>query len=161
MKHTNTHRHLLVLGIVVAAIALAMPVNAAAQRRGGARGFGGGEGQMLWTLLDQRYEDFTKDLSLTEAQTGLVTVVVEDFRETNADALKRLAAMRAEMQSLMGGGGRPDRQAMAGILAKHGNPGQALAPAFETLKTNVTDVLDPEQVEKLTGLLARRRRPGG
>ena len=68
--------------------------------------------------------------------------------------------MMQELRGMFGGGSRPDRQAMQQIVRKHGNPAQELAPALDTLKEDVTAVLEPEQVETLTRLLARRR-PGG
>ena len=151
--------HILALTVVVATIALAVPDSASAQGGGGGP-FGGSEGMRLWGQLDQRFDETDNALSLTEGQKQLITIVVDDFRETNTDALARLTAMREEMQGMFGGGSRPDRQAMQALVEKHGNPAQELAPAFETLKDDVTAVLDPEQVESLTQMLAQRRRPG-
>ena len=138
----------------------ATPLDASAQRAGpGMAGAFRSEGQRLWTQLDQRFDEFAETLSLTEVQSGLMEIVVEDFRLTNEDALERLAAMTTEMRSLMGGG-RPDRTAIAGIAEKHGNPVQELVPAFQALKTDVADLLEPEQAEVLNRLLAQRpRRP--
>lgn len=67
--------------------------------------------------------------------------------------------MMTEMRGLMGGG-RPDRAAVAEIAEKHGNPARELVPAFETLKADVADLLDPEQLEAMSQLLSQRpRRP--
>ena len=161
MKPTRAHGTIFGLGVIAVMIAMATPVIASAQQRGMGRAFGGSEGQRLWTQLDQRFDEFTQELSLSDAQMGLITLVVDDFREANEDALGRLRAMMADMRGLRQGGGRPNRQAMAGVAEKHGNPVQELAPAFEELKTNVAALLDPEQVESLTKMLTQRRRPGG
>ncbi len=150
----------LALAFVAGTLALATPDPGAAQQRRGGGMFGGGEAMMLWGRLDQGFDEFAGTLSLTEAQKQLVTIVADDFREANADALARLTAMREELRGMFGGGSRPDRQAMQQIVQKHGNPAQELAPALETLKEDVTAVLDPEQVQRLTRLLAQRRPPG-
>ena len=157
MKHTTGH--IVALTVFAATIALSAPDSVSAQRGGGV--FGGSEGTRLWGQLDQRFDEVANTLSLTDSQKQLITIVVDDFRETNADALGRLAAMQREMRGMFGGGGRPDRQAIQQIAQKHGNPVQGLAPAFETFKEDVTAVLDSEQVASLTRMLAQRRRPGG
>ena len=141
--------------------ALPADLLAQAQQRGGMGMMGAfrSEGQHLWTLLDQRFDEFSQTVSLTEVQSGLVQIVVEDFRQTNEDALERLAAMITEMRGLMGDG-RPDRGAIAQIAEKHGNPVQSLAPAFQSMKADIADLLEPEQAEAMNRLLAQRpRRP--
>ena len=155
-----TGRSILALAFVAGTLALATPDPTAAQQRRGGGMFGGGEAMMLWGRLDQGFDEFAGTLSLTDAQKQLVTIVADDFRTANEDALTRLTAMREELRGMFGGGSRPDRQAMQQIVQKHGNPAQELAPALETLKEDVTAVLDPEQVQRLARLLAQRRPPG-
>lgn len=142
--------------------ALPADLLAQAQQRGGMGMMGAfrSEGQRLWTLLDQRFDEFSETVALTEVQSGLVEIVVEDFRQTNEDALERLAAMITEMRGLMGGG-RPDRGAVTQIAEKHGNPVQLLAPAFQSMKADIADLLEPEQVDAMNRLLLaqRPRRP--
>lgn len=150
----------LALAFVAGTLALTTPDPASAQQRRGGGMFGGGEAMMLWGRLDQGFDELASTLSLTDAQKQLITIVVDDFREANADALARLTAMREEMRGMFGGGARPGRQAMQQLVQKHGNPAQELAPALATLKEDVTAVLDPEQVQRLTRLLAQRRPPG-
>lgn len=162
-KAAPTARLLLLSGLAAAAglATVASTPAAVVAQRGGGMGMGGfrSEGQRLWTQLDQRYDEFAEALSLTADQSGLLAIVVEDFRQTNEDALGRMVAMTTEMRGLLGGG-RPDRAAVAEIAEKHGNPARELVPAFETLKIDVADLLDPEQLEAMNRLLSQRpRRP--
>ena len=107
MKPTKSRGNLVRLGIAAAAIAMAIPTSASAQRGPGARGgFANNPGIRLWTELDQRFDGFTDHLSLSEEQTGQVTALVDDFRDKNKNVLGRFQTMMAEMRSRMGGGAR-------------------------------------------------------
>ena len=166
MKRNIFHRRIASLGILAAAIALALPTAASAQRGagGGARGAGmfNNPGIRLWTLMDEDLEDLTKQLSLTEAQTLLVTALVTDFGEKNEDGLASYNKMREDMRSRMGGGGGGGgiREAMQGMRQQMDTMMQELGPVFEKLHTDVTELLDEEQVKKM-GELLQPRRPGG
>ena len=110
--------HAVRLGIVAAAIALAIPASASAQRgAGGGGGMLNNPGLRLWTALDQGFEDFAKELALTEEQTKSVTELVEGFREKNKDALGRwtsiMSSMRSRVRGAGGGGGSGERGAAA------------------------------------------------
>lgn len=121
--------------------------------------------QRFWLQLDQRIEEFAKTLSLTDEQSSQITAVVEEFRQTNEDALGRMTAMTAEIRALAEeqSNMRERRRAAAEIADKHGNPAQELAPAFADLRSDVTELLDPEQQKRLNRMFARRmgRRPPG
>ena len=158
MRPGSRHRYAVRLGIAAVAIALAIPGSASAQRgAGGGGGFFNNPGMRLWTALDQRFEDVATELSLTEAQTDSVTRLVTDFREANKDALGRWTDIRNSMRSRTrgagGGGGRgADMQGMQEMR----NLLRQLAPAMETLHTEVTKLLDDEQVKTLATILERR-----
>ena len=161
--HTTRKTRFLLLAGMAATLAPAFLTTQPAEAQRGGPGAGMGafrsEGQRLWALLDQRFDGLADSLSLTEAQAGLLEIVVADFRQTNEDALTRLAAMATEMRGLMTGG-RPDRATIAGIVEKHGSPVRELAPALEALRTDIADLLEAEQLEKMRRLLAQRpRRP--
>ena len=168
MKPTKSRGNLVRLGIAAAAIAMAIPTSASAQRGPGARGgFANNPGIRLWTELDQRFDGFTDHLSLSEEQTGQVTALVDDFRDKNKNVLGRFQTMMAEMRSRMGGGaaGGARRGGGGGAGNRQGMQGfrdlmQQLGPVFETLHTDISAVLDEEQVKSMTQLLERQR-PGG
>ena len=146
------------------------PTFASAQRGPGARGgFANNPGIRLWTELDQRFDGFTEHLSLSEEQTGQVTALVDDFRDKNQNVLGRFHTMMAEMRSRMGGGAAGGARRRSGGGNRQGmqQTGQELralvgqlAPAFKTLHTDISAVLDEEQVKSMTQLLERQR-PGG
>ena len=151
------------LGVVATAIVLAIPGSASAQRGAGG-GFFNNPGIRLWTALDQRFEEFAKELSLTEAQTESVTELVADFREENKDALGRWTSMMESMRSRgrgagggrgTGGGGAGARRPGGGMQEMRGLM-QQLTPAMENLHGEVTRLLDEEQVKTLAKLLERR-----
>lgn len=159
MRLGSQHGYAVRLGIA-AAIALAIPGSASAQRgAGGGGGFFNSPGMRLWTALDQRFEDITTELSLTEAQTDSVTRLVTDFREANKDALGRWTDIRNSMRSRTrgagGGGGRGAGGGMQGMQEIR-NLVQRLTPAMETLHSEVTKLLDKEQVKTLATILERR-----
>ena len=168
MKLTKSRGNVVRLGIAAAAIAMAIPTSASAQRGAGARGgFANSPGIRLWTELDQRFDGFTEHLSLSEEQTGQVTALVNGFRERNKNTLGRFQSLMAEMRSRMGGraaggarrgggGGAGNRQGMQDFRDLM----QQLTPAFETLHADVSAVLDEEQVKSMTQLL-QQQRPGG
>ena len=172
MKPTKSRGNLVRIGIAAAAIAMAIPTSASAQRGPGARGgFANNPGIRLWTELDQRFDGFTDHLSLSEEQTGQVTALVDDFRDKNKNVLGRFQTMMAEMRSRMGGGaaGGARRGGGGGGGNRQGNRQgmrelralmQQLGPVFETLHTDISAVLDEEQVKSMTQLLERQR-PGG
>ena len=160
MKLGSRHGHALRLGIAAAATALAVSGSASAQPgAGGGGGLFDNPGMRLWTAFDQRFEDIATELSLTEAQTDSVTRLVTDFREANKDALGRWTDIRNSMRSrtrgAAGGGRRGARGGMQGMQEMR-NLIKQLAPAMETLHTEVTKLLDEEQVRTLAGILERR-----
>ena len=171
MNRTTHPRLIITIGLATLAIACLAPVSALAQQRpgGGAGAFANNPGIRLWTTLDQRFDDFATQLSLTEAQTELATMVVAAFREENEGALRRYDRIASQMRDRMGGaarGGAARRGGAQGNRQGMQRPGgelrtilQELAPAFETLHADMTELLDEDQVEKLNELLARRR-PG-
>ena len=168
MKPTKSRRNLVRLGIAAAAIAMAIPTSASAQRGAGGRGaFANNPGIRLWTELDQRFDGFTEHLSLSEEQTGQVTALVNEFRDENKNTLGRFRTMMAEMRSRMGGGaaGGARRGGGGGAGNRQGMQNfrdlmQQLGPVFETLHADISAVLDEEQVKSMTQLLERQR-PGG
>jgi len=159
MKLGSHHGYAAKLGIAAVAIALAIPGSASAQRgAGGGGGLLNNPGMRLWSELDQRFDDVTTELSLTEAQTDSVTRLVTDFREANKDALGRWTDIRNSMRSRTrgaGGGGRGAGGGMQGMQEIR-NLIQQLAPPMETLHTEVTKLLDEEQVKTLATILQRR-----
>lgn len=169
MNSASHPRQLLALGIATTLIALLAPLSAAAQQRPGG-GPGGAlannPGVRLWNALDQRFDGFTEQLSLTEAQSELVTILVEGFREENEGPLRRYDNMMSQMRDRMrgAGGGRAerrggDRSNRQGMQRPGGELReilQELGPAFETLHADMTGLLDEGQVQRLNRLLARR-----
>ena len=123
----------------------------------------------LWNALDQRFDDFSAQLSLTEAQTELATMLVAAFREENEGALRRYDRVTSQMRDRMRGaarGGAARRGGAGGNRQGMQRPGgelrailQELGPAFETLHTDVAAMLDEDQADRLRELLARQR-PG-
>lgn len=173
MNRNNVHHRLAGPGVlaIVLSMSIALPQLAGAQNpgmRAGGGALANNPAVRLWNALDQRFDGFTGELGLTEAQAGSVAALVEKFREQNRVALSRYDGMMTQMRNRMrggtrggaarGGGARPNRQGMragggfADII-------EELVPAFETLHQDVATILDEGQVEKLNGLLARRR-PG-
>ena len=163
----NATRHLARVatpGLVAAAILLALPTSAFAQRGAGGGGFGQNPGMALWMALDDRFDEFSKQLTLTETQSESVKKLLEEFTEKN-ESVSRLKKIFADMRSRRGqgqrggagggraGGGMQGMQEMRTLM-------QELGPAFETLHEKVTELLDEEQKKSLTTLL-QRRRPGG
>jgi len=150
--------------LALLAILATVPVPAFAQRER-AVGPRADIAQRFWLQLDQRIEEFSKTLSLTEEQSSQVIAVVEEFRQTNEDALGRMTAMAAEIRALAEeqSNVRERRRAMAEVAEKHGNPAQELAPAFADLRSDVTELRDPEHQRRLNRMFARRtgRRPPG
>ena len=173
MKSGSHHGYAVRLGIAAAAIALAIPVSASAQRGvGGGGGFFNNPGMRLWTALDQRFEDVTTELSLTEAQTDSVTTLVTNFREANKDVLGRWKntanSMRSRTRGAGGGGARGaggggargagggGARGAGGGMQEIRNLLEQLGPALETLHSEVTKLLDEEQVKTLATILERR-----
>lgn len=168
MNRYGLCRNLTALGAIAVALLLALPHYAAAQRPGMGPGgaFANNAGVRLWNALDQRFEEFTEELGLTEAQVGSVTTLVGEFREENRVALRQYDELMTQMRDRMrggtrggaarGGGARPNRQGMRPGGGGFANIIEELVPAFETLHKNVATILDEGQVEKLNGLLARR-----
>ena len=153
------------LGLVAAAVTLTLPTSAFAQRGAGG-GFGQNPGMQLWMALDQRFDEVSKQLTFTEAQTESVKKLLTEFTEKNASVGKlkdMLAGMRARQGGRGGGGGGAGQgRARAGMqnFEQMRTLMQELGPAFDQLHEKVTELLDEEQKKSLTTLL-QRRRPGG
>ena len=161
MNRTRNLARVATLGLVAAAVTLTLPASAFAQRGAGGGGFGQNPGMQLWMALDDRFDEFSKQLTLTETQTESVKKLLKEFTEKNA-SVSRLKTLFADMRSRAGqrgggggrgGGGMQGMQEMRTLM-------QDLGPAFEGLHEKVTGLLDEEQKKTLTGLL-QRRRPGG
>ena len=159
MNRTRTLARVAMPGFVAAAIMLALPVSVLAQR--GAGGFGQNPGMALWMALDDRFDEVSKQLTLTETQTESVKTLLKEFTEKN-ESVGRLKKIFADMRASRGqgrrggggaGGGMQGMQEMRTLM-------QELGPAFEELHEKVTGLLDEEQKKSLTTLL-QRRRPGG
>lgn len=168
MNRTATLARAATLGLVAAAVTLALPASAFAQRgAGGQGGFGQqNPGMQLWMALDQRFDEFSKQLTLTEDQTKSVKTLLTEFGEKNKSA-ERLKSLMASMRARTGGGrggggGAGSGRARAGMqnFEQMRNLMQELGPAFDELHEKVTALLDEEQKKTLTTLL-QRRRPGG
>ncbi len=164
MKLSRHHAHVVTFGATVAALTLAIPGTASAQRgAGGGGGFFNNPAMRLWGVLDQGFDDFNKELSLSEEQTEAVTKLVTDFREENKNALGRWTNMRNSMRSRTrgaggggargAGGGRQSMQEIRDLMRQ-------LTPALETLHEEVTKLLDEKQVETLARILERPPRRG-
>lgn len=169
MKLSRHHAHVVTLGAAVAAITLAIPGTASAQRgAGGGGGFFNNPAMRLWGALDQGFDDFAGELSLTETQTEAVTGLVADFREENKNTLGRLSDMRNSMRSRLrgagggGGGGGGARAAGGGMrsMQEIRDLMRELTPALETLHDEVTKLLDEKQVKTLAAILERPPRRG-
>ncbi len=159
MRLGSHHGYAVRLGIAAVAIALAIPGSASAQRgAGGGGGFLSNPGLRLWTALDQRFDEVAAELSLTEAQADSVTRLVTDFREANKDALGRWTDIGNSMRSRTRGGGGGGRGAGSGMqgMREMRNLIRQLAPAMETLHTEVAKLLDEEQAKTLATILERR-----
>ena len=166
MNRTRNLARVATLGLVAAAVTLTLPASAFAQRGAGGGGFGQNPGMALWMALDDRFDEFSKQLTLTETQTESVKKLLKEFTEKN-ESVSRLKTIFADMRSRAssgqrggggagggrGGGGMQGMQEMRTLM-------QDLGPAFEGLHEKVTELLDEEQKKTLTGLL-QRRRPGG
>ena len=166
MKRTHHLARVALPGLVAAAITLTLPASAFAQRgAGGQGGFGQNPGMQLWMALDQRFDEFSKQLTLTEPQTESVKTLLKDFGEKN-ESVGRLKTLFADMRERAGegrggggagggrgGGGMQGMQEMRGLM-------EELGPAFEELHEKFTGLLDEEQKKTLPGLL-QWRRPGG
>jgi len=171
VNRTIHPRLIVTLGLATAAIAYLAPVSALAQQRpgGGAGAFANNPGMRLWNALDQRFDDFAGQLSLTEAQTELATMLVASFREENEGTLRRYDRAMSQMRERMRGGNRGGAARRGGAQRNRQGmqrPGgelrailQDLGPAFETLHADVTAILDEDQADRLRELLARQR-PG-
>lgn len=161
MKHNTLTRRAVMLGALAAAVVLALPATASAQRGAGARGGGmfNNPGVRMWTLVDQDLDKFTEDLALTEAQSESFNALLKDFREKNEDGLKRYAGFREKMEAARGGGG--NREAMRGMMQEYQQLMQSLGPVLEELHTGFSELLDEDQTKKLAELLQPPRRPGG
>ena len=149
------------LGVIAAAIALAIPGSASAQRGGGGGGgFPNSTGIRLWVALDQRFEALAKGLSLTEAQTESVTRLVAKFREENRGALGQWAEVMASGRPRTGppGGGANRPEAGGGMqrMREMRDLMRRLAPALEILRQEVAGLLDDEQIKTLATILERR-----
>ncbi len=165
MNRTRNHAHAAMLGLVAAALALTLPTSALAQRGAGG-GFGQNPGMQLWMALDQRFDEVSKQLTFTEAQTESVKKLLTEFTEKN-ESVGRLKDMLAGMRARQGGrggggGGAGQGRARAGMqnFQQMRTLMQELGPAFDQLHEKVTELLDEEQKKSLTTLL-QRRRPGG
>ena len=159
MKLSRHHGHVVTLGVAAATIALAIPVSASAQLgAGGGGGFFNNPGIRLWTALDQGFEDFTKELSLTEAQTESVTTLVADFSEENKKALGSWTDIMNSRRSRTrgAGGGAGGARGAGGGMQDIRDLMQQLTPALETLHEEVTRLLAEEQVKTLATILERR-----
>ncbi len=167
MNRTRNLARVATLGLVAAAVTLTLPASAFAQRGAGGGGFGQNPGMALWMALDDRFDEVSKQLTLTETQTESVKKLLKEFTEKN-EGVSRLKTLFADMRSRAGqrggggaggagggrgGGGMQGMQEMRTLM-------QDLGPAFEGLHEKVTGLLDEEQKKALTGLLLRRR-PGG
>ncbi|MXW15987.1 MAG: hypothetical protein F4123_04140 [Gemmatimonadetes bacterium] len=164
MNRTRNLARVATLGLVAAAVTLTLPASAFAQRGAGG-GFGQNPGMQLWMALDQRFDEFSKQLTFTETQTESVKKLLTEFTEKNASAAKLkdlLAGMRARRGSGGGGGGAGQGRARAGMpdFQQMRTLMQELETPFEELHEKVTALLDEEQKKTLTTLL-QPRRPGG
>lgn len=163
MKYATIHRRIATLGVLAAAIALVLPASLSAQRgAGGARGgMFNNPAMALWTQLDENYEEFSKQLTLTEEQTENITGLLKDFREKNEQGLEEYTEMRQSMRNRGGGGGGGgNREAMQATFQRMRTLLEKLTPAFEKLHTDFGDLMTEDQTKKLTELL-QPRRPGG
>ena len=90
MKHATIHRRIATLGVLAAAIAIVLPASLSAQRgAGGARGgMFNTPGIRLWTQLDENYEEFTEQMTITEEQGESIATLLTDFREKNEQGLE-------------------------------------------------------------------------
>ena len=165
MNRTRNLARVGTLGLVAAAVTLALPASAFAQRGAGG-GAGQNPGMQLWMALDQRFDEVSKQLTLTEAQTESVKKLLTEFAEKNENVGKlkdMLAGMLARQGGRGGGGGGAGQgRARAGMqnFQQMRTLMQELGPAFDQLHEKVTELLDEEQKKSLTTLL-QRRRPGG
>lgn len=164
MNHATLHRHITTLGLLALAIALALPASLSAQRGAGGGARGGmfnNPGMRLWTQLDDNYEEFTEQLTLTEAQTESLATLLKDFREKNAQGLQEYTDMRQSMRGRAGGGGGGggNRQAMQATFQRMQALLEKLGPAFDKLHKDVGELLDEDQTKTMTQLL-QPRRPG-
>lgn len=169
MNQATNLRSLVALGIVAATINAAHPGSASAQQRrgGGFGGFADNPGTALWAALDQRFEDFSERLALSEEQASRTATLVEDFREANKSALARWDRVRNQMRDRMGGarrggaggarrgGGAGDPQARQAMQEMRSLVEQ-LGPAFETLHWDFSQLLNENQTETLSQLLQRQ-----
>ena len=157
------HAHVVTLGAAVAAITLAIPGTASAQRGAAGGGFFNSPAMRLWGVLDQGFDDFTKELSLSEEQTEAVTGLIADFREENKNALGRWTNLRTLMRTrargAAGGGARGTGGGMRSMQDVR-NLMRELTPALETLHEKVTKLLDEKQLKTLTTILERTPRRG-
>lgn len=165
MNRTHHLARVATPGLVAAAILLALPASAFAQRgAGGQGGFGQNPGMALWMALDDRFDEFGKQLTLTETQTESVKKLLKEFTEKNANVsrLKELFANMRASRGQRGGGGAGGGRGGGGMqgMQEMRTLMQELGPAFEGLHEKVVELLDEEQKKTLTGLL-QRRRPGG
>lgn len=165
MKHATIHRRITTLGVLAAAIAIVLPASLSAQRgAGGARGgMFNNPGIRLWTQLDENYEEFTEQMTITEEQGESIATLLKDFREKNEQGLEEYAEMRQSMGNRAGGGGGGggNRQAMQATFQRMQTLLEKLGPAFEKLHTDVGELLTEDQTKKLAELLQPPRRPGG
>ena len=84
MNNAKNLRSLVALGVLAATINATHPGSATAQqRRGGGApgGFADNPGMALWNALDQRFEDFSERLALSDEQVSRTNTLVADFRE--------------------------------------------------------------------------------
>lgn len=166
MNRTRTFARVAMPGFVAVAIMLALPVSVFGQRGAGGGGFGQNPGMALWMALDDRFDEVSKQLTLTETQSESVKKLLKEFTEKNASVsrLKKIFAdMRASRgQGRRGGGGAAGGRGGGGMqgMQEMRTLMQELGPAFEELHEKVTGLLDEEQKKSLTTLL-QRRRPGG
>lgn len=168
MKHATIHRRATSLGALAAAIALLVPASLSAQRGAGGAGARGGmfntPAMMLWTQLDENYEEFSGQLALTEEQKESIAGLLTDLREKNKEGLEEYGGIRASMGNRGGGGGGGNRggnrQAMQATFQRLRTLLQELGPVFEKLHTDVGELLTEDQNKKLAELL-QPRRPGG
>lgn len=172
MNNATHLRSFFALGVLAATISAAWPGSATAQqRRGGALGgFADNPGMALWAALDQRFEDVSERLALSDEQISRTTTLVADFREANESYLARWDRVRNQMRDRMGGarrggaggarrgGGAGDPQARQAMQEMRSLVEQ-LGPAFETLHWDFTQLLNEDQTETLRQLL-RRQTPG-
>lgn len=166
MNRTTHPRLIVILGIAAAAIACLAPASAVAQQRPGGGAVANNPGMRLWNALDQRFDGLAAELSLTEAQTELVTMLVTAFREENEGALGRYDDIMSQMRDRMRGAARSGAARRGGARGNRRGmqrPGadmravlQEIGPAFDTLHADMTELLDEEQVQRLSRLLARR-----